>query len=110
VEGSGATFKLPVELPPDLLTKVHTIVLKTYRALCAEGMARVDLFLKENGEVVVNEINTIPGFTNLSVYPKLWEATGLPLPQLLDRLIQLALERDQREKQLKTMAAFHAAV
>lgn len=102
VDGSGAIFKLPVELPPDTLSKVQTIALQAYQTLCCEGMARVDLFLKKNGEVIVNEINTIPGFTKLSVYPKLWEVSGIPLPELIDRLIQLALEKHEKEKRIQT--------
>ena len=65
-------------------------------------MGRVDFFLKKNGEVLVNEINTIPGFTNISMYPKLWEASGIPLPKLLDILIDLAIARFKRESKLKT--------
>lgn len=65
-------------------------------------MARVDCFLKENGEVLVNEINTIPGFTKISMYPKLWEASGIAYSELLDQLIQLALERHREEQILKT--------
>ena len=70
--------------------------------LCCEGMARVDMFLTENGHVLVNEINTIPGFTRISMYPKLWEASGIPYPQLVDRLISLAIERHAAERELKT--------
>lgn len=65
-------------------------------------MARVDFFLKSNNEVIVNEINTIPGFTNISMYPKLWEASGLPYTELVDRLIQLALERHKKETKIIT--------
>ena len=65
-------------------------------------MGRVDFFVKKNGEIIVNEINTIPGFTAISMYPKLWEASGLPLPKLLDKLIDLAIERFKRESKLKT--------
>lgn len=65
-------------------------------------MARVDMFLKDNGDLIVNEINTLPGFTKISMYPKLWEETGLPYDQLIDRLIELALERFDRERVLRT--------
>jgi D-alanine-D-alanine ligase len=64
-------------------------------------MARVDLFVRDGGEVIVNEVNTIPGFTPTSVYTKLFEASGLTYPQLLDRLVELALERHERRSQLK---------
>jgi D-alanine-D-alanine ligase len=65
-------------------------------------MARVDFFLKNGEEIIVNEINTIPGFTRISMYPKLWEASGISYRELIDRLIELALERFEREKRLKT--------
>jgi D-alanine-D-alanine ligase len=65
-------------------------------------MARVDFFVRSNGEVLVNEINTIPGFTKISMYPKMWEASGLSYPRLIDRLIRLALERARREERLRT--------
>jgi D-alanine-D-alanine ligase len=65
-------------------------------------MARVDFFLRNGDEIIVNEINTIPGFTLISMYPKLWEATGLPYSELIDKLIALAMERFEREKRLKT--------
>jgi D-alanine-D-alanine ligase len=65
-------------------------------------MARVDFFLREDGEVLINEINTIPGFTERSMFPVLWEHTGMSQPELVDRLIQLALERHERDKNLKT--------
>ena len=76
--------------------------MKTYTVLCCEGMARVDMFLRDTGEVLVNEINTIPGFTRISMYPKLWEASGIPPRQLVDRLIPLALERHAVEQALAT--------
>jgi D-alanine-D-alanine ligase len=65
-------------------------------------MARVDFFVREGGEVVVNEINTIPGFTTISMYAKMWEASGVPYPALVDRLIQLALERHADKQRLRT--------
>jgi D-alanine-D-alanine ligase len=65
-------------------------------------MARADFFLRNDGEIIVNEINTIPGFTRISMYPKLWEATGISYSELIDKLIELAIERFEREKRLKT--------
>ena len=76
--------------------------MKVFKTLCCEGLARVDFFLKEDGSIIVNEINTMPGFTRISMYPKLWEASGVSYTQLIDRLICLALERFEREKKLKT--------
>lgn len=96
------TFIIPVPLPKEVIENLHAIAIKAYKVLCCEGMARVDCFLKDDGQFVINEINTIPGFTKLSVYPRLWEASGIPYSELVDRLIQLALERHNKEKQIKT--------
>ena len=98
----GAVLEIPAKLPVAIVHKVQDLAIKTFKALCCDGMARVDFFLKNNQEVLVNEINTIPGFTKISMYPKLWEASGISYTKLIDRLIQLALERFKREKKLKT--------
>jgi len=102
LDKEGANYKTPVELPADITEKLQQLTIDAYRALCCEGMARIDFFLKENGEIIVNEINTIPGFTKISMYPKLWNASGLPYTKLLDKLIELAIERHEKETQLKT--------
>jgi D-alanine-D-alanine ligase len=89
---------------PALLTEqesntVRELALRAYNALHCEGMARVDFFYEENGRgFLCNEINTIPGFTPISMYPKLWNATGVPYSQLIDELIGLAIERHARRK------------
>ncbi len=98
----GAVLEIPAKLPVATVHKIQDLAIKTFKVLCCEGMARVDFFLKNNQEVLVNEINTIPGFTKISMYPKLWEASGISYTKLIDRLIQLALERFKREKKLKT--------
>jgi D-alanine-D-alanine ligase len=102
LDKEGANYKTPVDLPTDVIEKIQQTAMDSYRVLCCEGMARLDLFLKENGDLVVNEINTIPGFTKISMYPKLWIASGLSYTNLLDRLIELAVERHAKESQLKT--------
>jgi D-alanine-D-alanine ligase len=85
---------IPADIAPHLSERVRAMAVAAFRAVDAAGMARVDFFLdRDTGELLVNEINTIPGFTKISMYPKLWEATGLSYPDLVDRLIQLALER-----------------
>ena len=90
---------IPAPLTPEQTQRVRELALAAYRAIDAAGMARVDFLMhKETGEFFISEVNTIPGFTPISMYPKLWEASGLPYPQLLDRLIELALER-HRERQ-----------
>jgi D-alanine-D-alanine ligase len=100
MDENGATLHIPAAM--DALTgeRVRATAIRAYTVLCCEGMGRVDMFLRESGEVVVNEINTIPGFTKISMYPKLWEASGMPYGELVDRLIQLALERHAAEQAL----------
>ncbi len=89
---------IPAPLTQDQTAQVQALALAAYRAIDAAGMARVDFLLhKETGAFYISEVNTIPGFTPISMYPKLWEASGLPYPALLDRLIELALER-KRER------------
>lgn len=102
LDENGAAFEIPAKLPGPMVKEIQDLALKTFKALCCEGMARVDFFLRDDREVIVNEINTIPGFTKISMYPKLWEASGISYPELIDRLIRLALERFAREKKLKT--------
>jgi D-alanine-D-alanine ligase len=98
LDANGAHFQIPVSLPSDLTEKIQDLAIKAYKTLCCEGMARVDFFLKKNGDLFVNELNTIPGFTKISMYPKLWEASGLPFAQLIDCLIELALQRFEKEQ------------
>ncbi|RLC36176.1 MAG: D-alanine--D-alanine ligase A, partial [Candidatus Nealsonbacteria bacterium] len=98
----GAILKIPAELPAHLTTQIQNLSLKVFKLLECKGMARVDFFLKNNQEIIVNELNTIPGFTRISMYPKLWEASGISYPQLIERLIQLAFERFKNEKRIKT--------
>lgn len=102
IDENGAILDIPAKLSEDMVQKVQNLAIAAYKTLCCEGMARVDMFLKDNGDLIVNEINTLPGFTKISMYPKLWEETGLPYDQLIDRLIELALERFDRERVLRT--------
>lgn len=102
IDESGAALQVPAKLTDIEIEKIKACSLKTYRALCCKGMARVDVFLKDNGEIIVNEINTIPGFTRISMYPKLWEVSGIKYKELIDKLIYLAIERYNEEKKLKT--------
>lgn len=98
----GAGLSIPATLSKPLAKKAQGLAIRVFKTLALEGMARVDFFMKKNGAFVVNEVNTIPGFTKISMYPKLWEASGLPYPKLIDRLVQLALDRQARRKRLKT--------
>ena len=93
----GAQLVIPAVIPPEVMEEVRRMAVTAFRAIDAEGMARVDFFYREPEELFVNEINTIPGFTHISMYPKLWEASGLPYPELIDRLVTLAVERSDRE-------------
>jgi D-alanine-D-alanine ligase len=93
--------KIPADLPEEVSKEIQDIAIKTYKALDAEGMARVDFMLSDDGNIYLNEINTIPGFTSISMYPKLWEASGISYPELLDELIRLAIERGDEKKQIK---------
>ncbi len=97
----GAQLVIPAGLSKSIVKEVQEMAVATFKTLGCEGMARVDFFLRDNRELFVNEINTIPGFTKISMYPKLWEASGIPYSKLIDRLIQLALERFRREKNLR---------
>ena len=96
LDESGAAIAIPAKLSQKQIKEVRQLAVRVFQALCCEGMGRVDFFLKADGSFVVNEINTIPGFTNISMYPKLWEISGIDYKTLLDTLIQLALERARR--------------
>ena len=100
----AAELIIPAELSPEVTGKLQTMAIAAYQALGCEGMARVDFFYEENGRgLLVNEINTIPGFTPISMYPKMWEASGLSYPDLIDELIRLAVERyDRRASRRRT--------
>lgn len=102
IDEHGAMLEIPAKLSKETIAKIQDLAIKTFKTLSCEGLGRVDLFLKENGEIIINEINTIPGFTSISMYPKLWEASGLSYTKLIDKLIQLALERFKKEQKLKT--------
>ena len=96
-----AQFRIPADLPADVSEEVRRLALAVFRVAGLSGMARVDFFLeRETHRVLVNEVNTLPGFTAISMYPKLWEASGIPLPALLDELIRLALERHEKRGKL----------
>lgn len=87
-------FIIPAPLSPEVEEEIQDLAIRAFLAIDCAGMARVDFFIdKETGKVYLNEINTIPGFTEMSAYPKLWEASGIGYPELIDRLIQLAIER-----------------
>ena len=92
---SGASeTRIPADLPDDLMEEFRRQAVVAFKAIDGSGMARVDFFLERGtNRIFINEVNTIPGFTNISMYPKLWEASGIGYSELLDRLIELALAR-----------------
>ncbi len=102
IDSEGTTCQIPAKLSAEQLSRVQTAALAAYRALSCEGMARVDMFLTPSGDAILNEINTIPGFTYMSPFPRLWEASGMNYTDLVDRLITLAIDRYQKDKKLKT--------
>jgi D-alanine-D-alanine ligase len=91
---STAGLRAPTEIPPDALARLREVAFAAWELIGGRGMARIDFFLeKETGAVLLNEINTLPGFTAISMYPRLWAAAGVSLPDLVDKLLALALER-----------------
>ncbi len=104
VNKDASSTQVPAQLPDDQLEVIRSMSIKAYQAMGCEGLSRVDFFVTNDGEILINEINTIPGFTNISMYPKMWEATGISYPELIDILIELGLERYKRDNQLKIVA------
>jgi D-alanine-D-alanine ligase len=102
IEGRSE-LRVPAPLPRGAAEQVGTLAIAAYKALRVDGMARVDFFYEEDGRgFLVNELNTIPGFTPISMYPKLWEASGLPYPRLVDELVRLATQRHDRRARFDT--------
>jgi D-alanine-D-alanine ligase len=103
VDPDGASWKIPADLPPDVTARVQTLAVATFRTLELSGMARVDFFVtRDLRSLYVNEVNTIPGFTAVSMYPKMWQASGVSAGNLVSRLIDLAIQRRDFRRKLKT--------
>jgi D-alanine-D-alanine ligase len=101
--GQASKLLIPAPLSPEMTERVRDLAVRVYKAIDCAGMARADFLLSgETGELYVSEVNTIPGFTAISMYPKLWEASGISYPELIDRLIKLALERYQDKERSET--------
>ena len=94
----GAQLLIPADLKPEVLEEIQRLAVAAFRAIRCAGMARVDFFLEGEERLWVNEANTVPGFTSISMYPKLWEASGLPYADLVERLLELAVERNEAER------------
>jgi D-alanine-D-alanine ligase len=99
LDAGGASLHVPAQLDPSLAARIGELAVKVFGVLCCEGLARVDFFVSGD-EVFVNEVNTLPGFTDISMYPKMWEASGLPQSELMNILIAHALARHLRRRQL----------
>jgi D-alanine-D-alanine ligase len=100
-DDGGMDLIVPPRIPEDVARRVQDVAVAAFLAAECEGMARVDCFVTASGDVLINELNTIPGFTSTSVYAKLFEASGIPYAELLDRLIRLAIERHERRGRLE---------
>jgi len=99
LDADGALLQVPAKVPPAIADQIRELAIKTFRVLGCEGMARIDFFL-HGEQAFVNEANTLPGFTDISMYPRLWQASGLPQSELMDVLIGHALERHRRSRRL----------
>lgn len=95
-------FIVPAKIPKATVKKIQAMAARAYKAIDASGLSRVDFFLKPDGELLVNEINTLPGLTDVSGFPKMWAATGIPFPQVIDQLIKLAIERHSERARNET--------
>ncbi|MDR2576296.1 MAG: D-alanine--D-alanine ligase [Treponema sp.] len=97
IDENGARLEIPAKIDDDCKRRVQELAVKAFQTLCCEGLSRVDFFLKEDGGILINEINTMPGFTRVSMYPKLWEAGGIGYTELITRLIELALQKSKEQ-------------
>jgi D-alanine-D-alanine ligase len=99
----AAEWVIPADLPQDVSEQIRSLAVQAFTTLRCDGMARVDFFYEADGAgVVINEVNTIPGFTPISMYPKMWEASGISYSELIDELVRLALERHERRSRFST--------
>ncbi|GHB47719.1 D-alanine--D-alanine ligase A [Pseudovibrio japonicus] len=102
IDENGANLEIPAAIDDETSDRVRELALEVFRVLEGEGLGRVDFFMKDTGELIVNEINTLPGFANISMYPRLWEVSGLSYTDLISRLIELSIERFEKLENLKT--------
>jgi D-alanine-D-alanine ligase len=101
--GTGhVEFVVPAKVSEDTAQKIREMAITAFQAIDGSGLSRVDFFLKEDGELLVNEINTLPGLTDVSGFPKMWAASGIPFPQVIDQLIELAIERHRERTRNET--------
>lgn len=101
ISSTETKLVIPAEIPDDISLHIRQTAIKAFKAIGCEGLSRVDFFIRPDHTIVLNEINTMPGFTSISMYPKLWEATGVPYAELLDKLILLAIDRENQIQKLQ---------
>jgi D-alanine-D-alanine ligase len=101
VDDSGARLDMPARISDEIKQKIQEIAVKAYKILYCQDYSRVDLFLKDNGEIYLNEINTIPGFTHISMFPQLWKLDGITYRELITQLIDTALKKYERQNRIK---------
>lgn len=102
LDAEGAKLQIPAQLKPEELHKIQQYSIQAFEKMGCDGLTRVDFFLQKNGDIYLNELNTLPGFTNISMYPKMWESTGLAYKDLISQLIDLAFEKFELDNGLKT--------
>lgn len=102
IDKQGAVLEIPAKISNIVAKKIQQLAIQAFKTLSCEGMGRVDFFLTKNNKIIVDELNSIPGFTKISMYPKLWEASGISYTELIDRLIQLGIERFHIETKLSS--------
>ena len=102
LDADAARMEVPADLPADVAERLRALAVEAYAVLGCEGLARVDFFVADDGRVLINEVNTIPGFTARSMYPLMWKVAGRPAPALADALVRLALARHRRDAALET--------
>jgi D-alanine-D-alanine ligase len=110
LDENAAIFAIPAKLEPAIIKSIQELSIKAFQVLCCSGMARADFFLTPDGQIFINELNTIPGFTNISMYPRLWQVSGISNVELIEQLITLALEKFDTDKRLKTSVKIPALV
>ncbi len=98
IDSNSTVLKIPAQLKPEISKEIREIAKKAFCLLELSGLSRIDFFVKADGSIWLNEVNTLPGFTNISMYPKLWETSGIPYPDLIHQLIQLAVKKFESEK------------
>lgn len=101
IDSDRTQLKIPAHLDQAVIDEIGNMAKRAFRLLELDGLTRIDFFVKDNGEIYLNEVNTLPGFTKISMYPKLWDYSGIAYPDLIDRLIQLAIDRHTLEQALK---------